>query len=224
MSHPNYGGYPAPGQQHYYYQPYYPPPPENYYVPYPPQQQYVTYGGQSYWGPPVNYYPAQPTYPRRYGATFGQIDPATGHDYRRLDDGGTPVDEARVHAILAERLRYKLNRNYDQADRLRDELTELGVLVHDREKTWEVRRSSVRDKRLRDDVPFTDLKEHHHRDDDDDDSPTSPVDDHSTLDDHGGDDNSRSDVVPLVREELPGNAAAIDAVVSETNNVPSGDD
>lgn len=75
-----------------------------------------------------------------YGPSFGRIDPSTGHDYRRLEDGGRKVDESRVHDILARRLRLKINRNFAEADRLRDELGEMGVMVHDREKTWEVRR------------------------------------------------------------------------------------
>jgi len=109
-------------------------------------------GHERYWypggypPPPPQYQPPAPAYGRpyprgAYGPSFGQIDPSTGHDYRRLEDGGTRVDEPRIHEILAKRLRLKMDRKFAEADRLRDQLEEMGVMVHDREKTWEVRRS-----------------------------------------------------------------------------------
>ncbi|KAJ1462714.1 hypothetical protein M885DRAFT_429328, partial [Pelagophyceae sp. CCMP2097] len=63
-----------------------------------------------------------------------------GHDYRRADDGTTAVDEARVDELLARRLQCKMARQFDEADRIRDELSNaMGVEVIDREKSWSVR-------------------------------------------------------------------------------------
>mmetsp|Transcript_12279 Transcript_12279/g.16570 ORF Transcript_12279/g.16570 Transcript_12279/m.16570 type:complete len:366 (+) Transcript_12279:77-1174(+) len=67
------------------------------------------------------------------------IDPSTGHDYRRADDGSTIVDLARVHFLLARRLACKMSRNYDEADKIRSELRDLGVEVQDKLKIWTAR-------------------------------------------------------------------------------------
>ncbi|KAH8068517.1 hypothetical protein JL721_6662 [Aureococcus anophagefferens] len=134
---PQYGGYP---QQGGYQQPYG--------GGYPPQGGYGGQygGGGGYGAPPASTAAAGPPRrpatawacgPARYGQTYGMIDPSTGHDYRRLEDGGAPVDVARVDAILKRRLQCKMSRNFQEADQLRDELSSMGVMVHDREKTWE---------------------------------------------------------------------------------------
>ena len=63
----------------------------------------------------------------------------TGHDYMRVEGDTTPCDEQQIHAILKRRLQCKMSRQFQEADQLRDQLSALGVMVHDREKTWEVK-------------------------------------------------------------------------------------
>ena len=100
------------------------------------------YGGGGYGGPPGGFGgDGMGMRPRQaYGQTYGMIDPNTGHDYRRLEDGGAPVDLDRVNAMLKRRLQCKMSRNFAEADQLRDELQGMGIMVHDREKTWECKR------------------------------------------------------------------------------------
>jgi hypothetical protein len=43
-----------------------------------------------------------------------------------------------VHRLLAERVLAKKSKNYEAADALRDQLTALGVVVDDKERTWQV--------------------------------------------------------------------------------------
>eukprot|EP01052_Picozoa_sp_SAG31_P024492 SAG31_NODE_2087_length_6484_cov_5.038528_4_plen_556_part_01 len=62
-----------------------------------------------------------------------------GHDYRRDDDGSVQVDERKVDELLAARLNAKRGRDFDTADRIRDELRDMGVQVFDQEKTWSAR-------------------------------------------------------------------------------------
>ena len=52
--------------------------------------------------------------------------------------GSQGVDEAAVHAMLAERLQAKLHKNYARADVIREELRGMGVSVDDGAKTWHV--------------------------------------------------------------------------------------
>ena len=53
------------------------------------------------------------------------------------DNGSTQVDEATVNALLAERMRAKMSRDFSTADRIRDELQRMhGVEVFDKERTW----------------------------------------------------------------------------------------
>eukprot|EP00635_Sarcinochrysidales_sp_CCMP3193_P003111 CAMPEP_0118895930 /NCGR_PEP_ID=MMETSP1166-20130328/4045_1 /TAXON_ID=1104430 /ORGANISM="Chrysoreinhardia sp, Strain CCMP3193" /LENGTH=506 /DNA_ID=CAMNT_0006834981 /DNA_START=133 /DNA_END=1653 /DNA_ORIENTATION=+ len=73
------------------------------------------------------------------GALRPPIDPSTGHDYRRGDDGSVHVDLARVHHLLAKRLACKMSRSYDEADRVRQELRDVGVEVQDKLKIWTAR-------------------------------------------------------------------------------------
>ena len=69
------------------------------------------------------------------GERFG----ARGHDYKRGDDGGAPVDEAKVNEMLAARLHARLNRDFVAADRMREQLrTEHGIEVYDAEREWKV--------------------------------------------------------------------------------------
>ena len=57
----------------------------------------------------------------------------------RVEGDTTPCDEQQIHAILKRRLQCKMSRQFQEADQLRDQLSALGVMVHDREKTWEVK-------------------------------------------------------------------------------------
>lgn len=66
------------------------------------------------------------------------INPTTGHDYRRGDDCSIPVDVPRVDSLLARRLACKMSRRYEEADRLRQELRDMGVEVQDKLKIWRV--------------------------------------------------------------------------------------
>ena len=62
-----------------------------------------------------------------------------GHDYAMAEDAGpiaADLSEADIDELLAERLQYKFSRNYDEADRIKDELASQGVYVHDGQKAW----------------------------------------------------------------------------------------
>ena len=61
------------------------------------------------------------------------------HGYRRDDDGSMPVDVERVNTILSQRHTLKMQRDFQTADMLRDQLRGMGVEVQDQEKTWRVR-------------------------------------------------------------------------------------
>ena len=63
---------------------------------------------------------------------------APRHDYSRSRGDAHPIDEERVHSLLAQRLAARMGRMFNDADRLRDELRAIGVEVDDREKTWRV--------------------------------------------------------------------------------------
>jgi hypothetical protein len=52
------------------------------------------------------------------------------------DDGSVQVDEGQVNSMLAERLQAKMGRDFQTADRIRDQLRAMGVEVYDKEKTW----------------------------------------------------------------------------------------
>ena len=60
------------------------------------------------------------------------------HGYRRDDDGSMPVDVERVNTILSQRHTLKMQRDFQTADMLRDQLRGMGVEVV-KEKTWRVR-------------------------------------------------------------------------------------
>jgi len=105
---------------------------------YPPQQQYYVPQQQQ----------QQPQHAQQQQQQFGgggggggrpPIDPSTGHDYRRGDDGSVRVDLGRVHHLLAKRLGFKMSRNYQEADRVRQELRAMGVEVQDKLKIWTAR-------------------------------------------------------------------------------------
>lgn len=59
------------------------------------------------------------------------------HDYVRASDDAREVDLNRVNELLSRRLDAKIDRDFDTADALRDELSAVhGVKVWDRERTW----------------------------------------------------------------------------------------
>lgn len=70
-----------------------------------------------------------------YGGGGSRMGPE-GHDYRRDDNGSAQVDEAKVNKMLADRMQAKMGRDFDSADRIRDDLKAMGVEVYDKEKTW----------------------------------------------------------------------------------------
>lgn len=72
-----------------------------------------------------------------YGGSSGDSR-ANGHDYARTDSGPTPIPESEVHKMLADRMQAKLSRDFDTADRIRDDLRAKGIEVFDKEKTWKV--------------------------------------------------------------------------------------
>jgi hypothetical protein len=55
------------------------------------------------------------------------------------DDGSVQVDEPKVNEMLAERNQARVCRDYDTADRIREQLRQMGVEVYDKEKTWSAR-------------------------------------------------------------------------------------
>ena len=63
-----------------------------------------------------------------------------GHDYSMANDAGpikdASVSEAEIDALIAERLQFKLKRNYGEADRIQGDLAHRGVFVHDGRKEW----------------------------------------------------------------------------------------
>jgi 5'-3' exonuclease len=80
--------------------------------------------------------------PARQGSSSSSYG-GHGHDYRRAEGDAAPVDEARVHALLAQRLAARVGRQFTDADRLRDELRAMGVEIDDRVKTWRVARAAT---------------------------------------------------------------------------------
>merc|ERR1719272_862306 len=59
-----------------------------------------------------------------------------GHDFVRSDDGTVQVDVALVNTLLSERMQAKYRRDYDAADKVRDQLKAMGVHCHDGDKSW----------------------------------------------------------------------------------------
>ena len=63
----------------------------------------------------------------------------TGHDYIESPDAGpvtADISEGEINELIAARLRAKMSRDFDEADRLQSELTDAGVYVHDGMKEW----------------------------------------------------------------------------------------
>jgi len=76
--------------------------------------------------------------PNRTTSTPKDFGP-NGHDYRLAEDAGpsiTSLSEDEIHAMIAERLQCKLNRDYDAADAVHEQLFQNDVLIQDRRKLW----------------------------------------------------------------------------------------
>ncbi|KAJ1458845.1 hypothetical protein M885DRAFT_561545 [Pelagophyceae sp. CCMP2097] len=206
---------------------------------YPQQYAYDANGGlcMVYAGGYVAYDPGQYAYPggsdadkyqrtaHGLGAENGAASRAAGRGrggrgggrgMNKAGKGRAAIDEALVHSILALRLQHKMSRNFEQADRLRDELTGLGVMVHDREKTWEVRRvsSSQAEDHLADDVQADDAQA------DDAHGGACGGDDEGVATDEGGDDEG----VATDEDEGDGAPAAVaDAADADADAAAAGD-
>eukprot|EP00746_Dinoflagellata_sp_MGD_P072350 gnl/MRDRNA2_/MRDRNA2_29370_c0_seq1.p1 gnl/MRDRNA2_/MRDRNA2_29370_c0~~gnl/MRDRNA2_/MRDRNA2_29370_c0_seq1.p1 ORF type:complete len:153 (+),score=30.52 gnl/MRDRNA2_/MRDRNA2_29370_c0_seq1:102-560(+) len=59
-----------------------------------------------------------------------------GRDSRSRSRGGG-ADEAKIQDMVDERQQCRRDRDFDKADRIRDELRDMGVRVDDTELTWE---------------------------------------------------------------------------------------
>jgi len=62
-----------------------------------------------------------------------------GHDYDLSRDAGpntSSLDDKEIHSLLAQRLEYKMSRDFSSADAIQDELIQAGVYVHDGNKEW----------------------------------------------------------------------------------------
>jgi cysteinyl-tRNA synthetase len=64
---------------------------------------------------------------------------ANGHDYNLAPEAGPPatvLSENEMHQLLAERLKFRVLRDFVNADRIKEELADQGVFVDDRNKLW----------------------------------------------------------------------------------------
>jgi cysteinyl-tRNA synthetase len=62
-----------------------------------------------------------------------------GHDYNLAPEAGPPttvLSEKEIHQLLAERLKFRVLRDFVNADRIKEELADQGVFVDDRNKLW----------------------------------------------------------------------------------------
>ena len=73
-----------------------------------------------------------------------------GHDYDRAAPGlALEIDDAAVHALLAQRLKAKLSKNFGEADSIRDELQrDHNVAVHDATRSWSVGSAGAGERRV----------------------------------------------------------------------------
>lgn len=97
--------------------------------------------GDSRVGTAVGRAPAAPAAP---------VDDDHWHDYNRASDDGArqlPLPLADIDRRLAARLHLKLARNFDAADKIRDDLMKIGVNVHDGYKLWRVDGQEFRQER-----------------------------------------------------------------------------
>ena len=62
-----------------------------------------------------------------------------GHDYDLSNEAGpnnSNLSDGDIHRLIAERLKYKMSRDFTAADEIQDELIANGVFVHDGRKEW----------------------------------------------------------------------------------------
>eukprot|EP00526_Cylindrotheca_closterium_P007694 CAMPEP_0113638218 /NCGR_PEP_ID=MMETSP0017_2-20120614/20011_1 /TAXON_ID=2856 /ORGANISM="Cylindrotheca closterium" /LENGTH=668 /DNA_ID=CAMNT_0000549295 /DNA_START=47 /DNA_END=2053 /DNA_ORIENTATION=- /assembly_acc=CAM_ASM_000147 len=62
-----------------------------------------------------------------------------GHDYNLAADAGpnsSSLSDQEIHQMLAERLECKLNRDYQTADGIQDDLRNAGIAINDKRKLW----------------------------------------------------------------------------------------
>jgi cysteinyl-tRNA synthetase len=79
--------------------------------------------------------PRRPVAAPRRQKRFGP----NGHDYLPSPDAGpirSEYSESDIHALLAERLQAKMQRDFFTADKIQDELRGAGVSIHDGLKEW----------------------------------------------------------------------------------------
>jgi hypothetical protein len=70
------------------------------------------------------------------GGGGGRFGPS-GHDYHFAGQPGTSgVDENKVNSLIAQRVQCKMSRDFDTADRIRDQLKERNISVVDKEHRW----------------------------------------------------------------------------------------
>lgn len=96
-----------------------------------------TAGGSSKKAPKA----AAPPSPAATAAAPATASTPTKHNHgysRDPSDTATVGDEQRVHKLLSDRLAAKRAREFDQADRIREELLSIGIQVFDRVKFWRV--------------------------------------------------------------------------------------
>jgi 16S rRNA G1207 methylase RsmC len=67
-----------------------------------------------------------------------QFVSSAGHGYNRVGEQSMHYDEARIGAMLTDRLKAKLERDFGAADQIRDDLTGMGIEVCDKSKTWKL--------------------------------------------------------------------------------------
>jgi cysteinyl-tRNA synthetase len=81
-----------------------------------------------------------PNYKDRAGRSGSRrIFGANGHDYTLAPEAGPPttvLSEKEIHQLLSERLKFRVLRDFVNADRIREELSDQGVFVDDRKKLW----------------------------------------------------------------------------------------
>ena len=61
------------------------------------------------------------------------------HNYQRAEAAGesiSPLSEAEIHRLIEERLRYKMNHDYDRADAIHKELIAANVQLDDKNRLW----------------------------------------------------------------------------------------
>jgi len=74
---------------------------------------------------------------RREAGESGRQRSRANHDYTRGDDGTAQVDEAKVDQLLMDRTKARKTGRFDDADDIREELSDMGVRLFDKERVWQ---------------------------------------------------------------------------------------